>query len=356
MVFFLAWLFAFMLGPLVNRVYAIPFMTRTGAIFIVYFLLFGGARRRLDRGRGGARQLDRDFIENLPALRENLPAILAPWQERLNAPGHRPGRPRQPGHGLPRQHQPVRDPARRAAPADRGREPRGDRQPAARRRAVAVHGRGPRAARGLRFWLVPARLQGRGRDPRGGGQPVIRWLHPRPGHHGPRVRGDLLPGERSRSGSTSSPVTTFDGRGADGDPVLRAVRRVDPAGARGDAVQARRRRSRSGSRSAIGWLVVMNWLQPRIMSTSLRIHPIVVLGSVLVGLKIAGIPGAIFGIPIAAVISALFLHASIARARQRAGRRARRRARGPARRPADSPAARAEPAAPTRTSRRRPPS
>jgi hypothetical protein len=34
----------------------------------------------------------------------------------------------------------------------------------------------------------------------------------------------------------------------------------------------------------------------------------VVLGSVLVGIRIAGIPGAIFGIPIAAVISALFLH------------------------------------------------
>jgi hypothetical protein len=44
------------------------------------------------------------------------------------------------------------------------------------------------------------------------------------------------------------------------------------------------------------------------MATSLRIHPIVVLGSVLVGLKVAGIPGAIFGIPIAAVVSALFLH------------------------------------------------
>src|SRR5262245_7092579 len=41
MVFFLAWLFAFMLGPVVNRVTAIPFMGRTGAIFIVYFVLFG---------------------------------------------------------------------------------------------------------------------------------------------------------------------------------------------------------------------------------------------------------------------------------------------------------------------------
>ena len=60
---------------------------------------------------------------------------------------------------------------------------------------------------------------------------------------------------------------------------------------------------------AIGWLVVMNALQPRIMATSLRIHPIVVLGSVLVGLKVAGIPGAIFGIPVAAVVSSFFFHA-----------------------------------------------
>jgi hypothetical protein len=63
----------------------------------------------------------------------------------------------------------------------------------------------------------------------------------------------------------------------------------------------------------------------------------VVLGSVLVGLKIAGIPGAIFGIPIAAVISALFLHVlssrresgpvadrAAARAGQRQGRVIRR--------------------------------
>jgi hypothetical protein len=59
---------------------------------------------------------------------------------------------------------------------------------------------------------------------------------------------------------------------------------------------------------AVGWLLVMNALQPRIMASSLRIHPLVVLGSVLVGLKVAGIPGAIFGIPIAAVISALVLY------------------------------------------------
>lgn len=58
----------------------------------------------------------------------------------------------------------------------------------------------------------------------------------------------------------------------------------------------------------IGWVVVMNVLQPRIMQGAVGIHPIVVLGSVLIGSRIAGIPGAIFGIPIAAVASAFFFH------------------------------------------------
>jgi len=56
-----------------------------------------------------------------------------------------------------------------------------------------------------------------------------------------------------------------------------------------------------------GWIVVMNVLQPRIMQGAVGIHPIVVLGSVLIGGRIAGIPGAIFGIPIAAVVSALVM-------------------------------------------------
>ena len=58
----------------------------------------------------------------------------------------------------------------------------------------------------------------------------------------------------------------------------------------------------------IAWFVTMNVIQPRLMSGSVGIHPIVVLASVVVGAKIAGIAGAIFGIPIAAVISALFFH------------------------------------------------
>jgi predicted PurR-regulated permease PerM len=57
-----------------------------------------------------------------------------------------------------------------------------------------------------------------------------------------------------------------------------------------------------------GWFVSMNILGPRLMGDTIGIHPIVVLASVLIGAKIAGIMGAIFGVPIAAVISAFFYH------------------------------------------------
>jgi hypothetical protein len=52
----------------------------------------------------------------------------------------------------------------------------------------------------------------------------------------------------------------------------------------------------------------MNVLLPRLMAGAVGIHPVVVLGSVVVGSKIAGIVGAIFGIPIAAVLSAIFFY------------------------------------------------
>ena len=65
----------------------------------------------------------------------------------------------------------------------------------------------------------------------------------------------------------------------------------------------------------IGWFVTMNILSPRLMSGSVGVHPIVVLASVVIGSKIAGIAGAIFGIPIAAVISAFFFH-WVARSRE----------------------------------------
>ncbi len=58
----------------------------------------------------------------------------------------------------------------------------------------------------------------------------------------------------------------------------------------------------------IGWFVVSNIITPRVMAQAVGIHPIVVLVSVLIGGKIAGIAGAIFAVPFAAVLAAFFQH------------------------------------------------
>jgi predicted PurR-regulated permease PerM len=58
----------------------------------------------------------------------------------------------------------------------------------------------------------------------------------------------------------------------------------------------------------IGWFIVMNIVQPRVMATAVGIHPVAVLVSVLVGLKVAGIAGAVFALPFAAVLASFFHH------------------------------------------------
>ena len=58
----------------------------------------------------------------------------------------------------------------------------------------------------------------------------------------------------------------------------------------------------------IGWFVVNNVLLPRLMATAVGIHPVAVLVSVLIGLKVAGVAGAIFAVPFAAVAAAFFHH------------------------------------------------
>lgn len=59
---------------------------------------------------------------------------------------------------------------------------------------------------------------------------------------------------------------------------------------------------------AVGWFITMNIVQPRVMSASVGVHPIVVLLSLLVGIKLYGPLGAVFAVPVAAVISAFFFH------------------------------------------------
>jgi predicted PurR-regulated permease PerM len=55
-----------------------------------------------------------------------------------------------------------------------------------------------------------------------------------------------------------------------------------------------------------GWFVLMNIVQPRLMAGAVGLHPVVVFGSVLIGTRLAGIPGAVFCVPVAAVIASFF--------------------------------------------------
>ena len=48
--------------------------------------------------------------------------------------------------------------------------------------------------------------------------------------------------------------------------------------------------------------VLVNWLQPRLMRGALGLHPILVLVALLLGAQVAGVWGALFGIPVIAVI------------------------------------------------------
>ena len=47
--------------------------------------------------------------------------------------------------------------------------------------------------------------------------------------------------------------------------------------------------------------VLVNWLQPRLMRGALGLHPILVLVGLLIGAQVAGVWGALFGIPVIAV-------------------------------------------------------
>ena len=48
--------------------------------------------------------------------------------------------------------------------------------------------------------------------------------------------------------------------------------------------------------------LIVNWLQPRLMRDALGLHPILVLVGLLVGAQVAGIWGALFGIPVIAIV------------------------------------------------------
>jgi predicted PurR-regulated permease PerM len=306
MVFFLAWLLAFMLGPLVNRATAIPLMTRTGAIFTVYLVIFGGLVVITILVAAALFSSLQDFIENLPSLRANLPSIIAPWQERLDGLGFT-------NVNLLVQVQAFLDNISQYAA-----------QLVAPLQQLAVASLGAignlllvvvlslymvadrERIQAFMFWLIPTQYRSEAE--------ILEEAVSR--SFGGFIRGQVITGlvfgvicffaslgfgldfiaVSTATAGVLMAIPFFGPFVAWIPPVLVAILTKPDMTLPVSIVVA------------IGWLLVMNWLQPRIMATSLRIHPIVVLGSVLVGLKVAGIPGAIFGIPIAAVISALFLY------------------------------------------------
>jgi predicted PurR-regulated permease PerM len=53
-------------------------------------------------------------------------------------------------------------------------------------------------------------------------------------------------------------------------------------------------------------LIVQNFVTPRVMGNAVGLNPVLVLGAVFVGAQLAGAFGAIFGVPVLAVIASLF--------------------------------------------------
>jgi predicted PurR-regulated permease PerM len=306
MVFFLAWLLAFMLGPIIERVNRIPFISRTGAVLAVYLLIFGGLVTVTLVVAAALVSSITDFILNLPELRANLPSILEPWQARLNDLGLQVDLEAQATvilNNLSQYAAQLAVPLQQLAVASLGAI--GNLLLVVVLSLYMVADRDRLVA--FMFWLVPTGYKAEAEILE---EAVARSF-------GGFIRGQVVTGLAFGAicliasvafGLDFAPVTTalagilmaipfFGPFFAWVPPILVAIL-SKPETTLGVSIIV-----------AIGWLLVMNWLQPRIMSTSLRIHPIVVLSSVLVGLKVAGIPGAIFGIPIAAVLSALFLHA-----------------------------------------------
>jgi predicted PurR-regulated permease PerM len=65
--------------------------------------------------------------------------------------------------------------------------------------------------------------------------------------------------------------------------------------------------------------IVVNVVAPRVMSSAVGVHPLLVFVGILAGAKLAGVWGAVFGVPVVAVIAAMatFYHAMIEERRTR---------------------------------------
>src|SRR6476659_6941991 len=88
LIFFLAWLLAFILSPIVTRLTnAIPVLPRVVATILVYAALFALIVLIVILLAGALASSIVDFVANVPSLREQLPQVLAAWQQTLQGFG-----------------------------------------------------------------------------------------------------------------------------------------------------------------------------------------------------------------------------------------------------------------------------
>jgi predicted PurR-regulated permease PerM len=307
LVFFLAWLLAFILSPGVTGLTRlVPFLPRIGAVVLVYALLVGTIILAVILVAGAVANSISDFVASVPTLRHDLPTLLAPWQARLD------------GLGLSQidlvaQATSFLDNLANYAVALAG---------PVQQLAVASLG----AMGNLLIVLILSLYMVIDRDE------ILSFLFRLvpPAYKeearlletsiarsfGGFLRGQAILGvvyaavALVTSAALHLPylaITTVVAGGLMAIPFFGPFLSWAPP-----VVVAILAQPEATVPTVIlmgvGWLLVMNVLQPRLMQEAVGIHPIVVLGSVLVGSKIAGVTGAIFGIPIAAVISAFFFH------------------------------------------------
>jgi predicted PurR-regulated permease PerM len=307
LVFFLAWLLAFILSPVVGGLTRlVPILPRVGAVVLVYATLVGAIVLVVVLVAGALAQSIGDFVASVPTLRDDLPRLLAPWQDRLNHLGL--------GQvDLQTQAASFLDnladyavqlagPVQQLAVASLGAL--GNLLIVLILSLYMVVDRD--SILSFLFRVVPptakeeARLLERSVAKSFGGflrgQAILGVVYAAVAAVTSAVLGLPYLAVSTAAAGVLMAIPFFGPFVAWAPPVIVAL--LVP----GDHALP------AFVLMAIGWLIVMNVLQPRLMQEAVGIHPIVVLGSVLVGSKIAGVTGAIFGIPIAAVLSAFFFH------------------------------------------------
>jgi predicted PurR-regulated permease PerM len=307
LIFFLAWLLAFILSPIVNGLSrAIPFLSRVGAVIVVYAGLLGALTVLVIVVAGALATSIGDFIHSVPRLREQLPTALAPWQAQLNDLGFTQiDLKEQAGiflNNLNRYAEQLAAPLQQLAVASLGAI--GNLILVLVLSLYIVIDRD----RILSFFfrVVPPVFKEEARlletsvaSSFGGflrGQALIGLIYGLVATICSGILGlPYLPVTSVASGVLMA--IPFFGPFVSWMPPVLVAFVVAPQSTLPAVIIM-----------GVGWFIVMNVLQPRLMEETVGIHPIVVLGSVLIGSKIAGIIGAIFGIPIAAVLSAFFFY------------------------------------------------